>query len=235
MADDFLGEWEAFRAAARGAADRAARLPVDHRAALARRQRRSGTTARPAPGGSAPTASRSSSVRDEALTVDGREIRGHQVLGPVDESGIRASAGDVEIEVARRDSAVLLRPRDPAHALRAGHRPTPTFPPVARLGRARDVPRARRRPADRRSGRRGRLQVAGEPVRLVGVRRRRRAVARVRRRDRRAGRRTAPAGSSTRRRRPPTAASSSTSTAPSTCRAPTPTSRPARSRCRRTG
>lgn len=66
---------------------------------------------------------------DEALTIDGREVRGRHRIGPVDETGIRARAGDVVVEVAGRDHAVVLRPRDPAHPLRTGHRPTPTYPP----------------------------------------------------------------------------------------------------------
>ena len=73
----------------------------------------------------------------ESLTVDAGAIadvvtrieKGHHVLGPIDEHGIWARAGEVRIEVADRDGAVLLRPRDPAHRLRHDHQPTPVYPP----------------------------------------------------------------------------------------------------------
>lgn len=103
----------------------------------------------------------------QVLTVDGRELRGHEVLGPVGESGIRASAGDVEIELARRDSAVLLRPRDPGHALRAEYRPTPTFPPSPDwVVRATFHASDDERPIDEVVGEVA-FTVAGEPVRLA--------------------------------------------------------------------
>ncbi|MEZ0579531.1 DUF1684 domain-containing protein [Nocardioides sp. MH1] len=66
---------------------------------------------------------------DERLSLDGRDLAGRAVIGEVDESGILAESGDLRIEVARRGGAVLLRPRDPAHALRTEHRETPTYPP----------------------------------------------------------------------------------------------------------
>ncbi len=66
----------------------------------------------------------------ESLTLEGAEIRGHHVIGRVNEGGIRARAGDLEIEVASRDSAVLLRPRDPANEVLRQHRPTPNYPPA---------------------------------------------------------------------------------------------------------
>lgn len=65
----------------------------------------------------------------EALTLDGRELSGRQLLGPVDEAGLLVDAGDIRVEVATRGGAVLVRPRDPAHPLRAAHQETPTFPP----------------------------------------------------------------------------------------------------------
>lgn len=65
----------------------------------------------------------------EVLMLDGTELRGQALLGPVGDAGIRVSAGEVLIEVARRGDAVLLRPRDPAHPLRAAHKETPTYPP----------------------------------------------------------------------------------------------------------
>ena len=42
---------------------------------------------------------------------------------------MRAQSGELEIEVASRDGAVLLRPRDPAYELRRNYRPTPLYPP----------------------------------------------------------------------------------------------------------
>ena len=65
----------------------------------------------------------------ESLTLDGAEIHGHHVIGRVGEGGTRAKSGELEIEVASRDGAVLLRPRDPAYVLRRQHRPTPNYPP----------------------------------------------------------------------------------------------------------
>lgn len=65
----------------------------------------------------------------ETLAVDGRELRGREVIGEVDEAGVTAVAGDLRVEVAARGGAVVLRPRDPAHPLRAQHQETPTYPP----------------------------------------------------------------------------------------------------------
>jgi uncharacterized protein (DUF1684 family) len=65
----------------------------------------------------------------ESLTLDGRALTGRAVIGPVDDAGLLVDAGEVRVEVARRGDAVLLRPRDPAHPLRAEHQETPTFPP----------------------------------------------------------------------------------------------------------
>ena len=128
MAQDFLGKWELFRAA------REERLTAPHGYLAitglywldATRKRYDG-----APGHwwLGEDGVEVDLGPDDAMTIDGREVRGHQVLGPVGESGIRATTGEVEIEVAGRDGAVLLRPRDPAHPLRAAYRPTPTFPP----------------------------------------------------------------------------------------------------------
>jgi uncharacterized protein (DUF1684 family) len=128
VADDFLGEWEAFRAA------REERLTSPHGflsiAGLhwldATPQRYRGV---PGAWWLGPDGVVVELGHDEVLTIDGREIRGHELLGPVDEVGVRATAGDVEIEVAGRGDAILLRPRDPTNTLRTRHRPTPTFPP----------------------------------------------------------------------------------------------------------
>lgn len=65
----------------------------------------------------------------EALTLDGRDLAAHEVIGHVDEAGVLVGAGDLRVEVARRGGAVLVRPRDPSHPLRATHQETPTFPP----------------------------------------------------------------------------------------------------------
>lgn len=54
---------------------------------------------------------------------------GSLVLEDVDEDGVRVIHGDVELEVARRGAAVMLRPRDPASPLRSAYTGTPTFPP----------------------------------------------------------------------------------------------------------
>ncbi len=104
---------------------------------------------------------------DEALIIDDREVRGHQVLGQVDDAGIRAAAGEVAIEVARRGTDVMLRPRDPAHALRVGHRPTPTFPWSPEwVVRAAFYALDGDRPIEEAVGEVA-LMVGGEPVRLV--------------------------------------------------------------------
>ena len=65
----------------------------------------------------------------EVLTLDGRELVGHEVIGQVDDAGILVGAGELRVEVATRGGSVLLRPRDPAHPLRTAHKETPTFPP----------------------------------------------------------------------------------------------------------
>ncbi|WP_312856018.1 DUF1684 domain-containing protein [Nocardioides stalactiti] len=65
---------------------------------------------------------------DERLTLDGRELGGRAVIGPVDDRGVQVEAGDVRIEVATRAGAVLVRPRDPSHWLRSQHVGTPTYP-----------------------------------------------------------------------------------------------------------
>ncbi|WP_223163555.1 DUF1684 domain-containing protein [Nocardioides humilatus] len=66
---------------------------------------------------------------DEVLSIDDRELHGREVIGPVDEVGVLGISGDLHLEVAARGGAVLLRPRDPSHPLRAAHRETPTYPP----------------------------------------------------------------------------------------------------------
>jgi uncharacterized protein (DUF1684 family) len=128
VAEDFLGAWNAFRAA------REERLSAPHGFLAITGLHWLDSTPQRYDGAPGAWWIASDGVvvelgPEESLTIHGREIRGHHVLGHVDEAGVRARSGDVEIEVAGRGGAVLLRPRDPAHALRAGHRPTPTFPP----------------------------------------------------------------------------------------------------------
>lgn len=164
--DDFLGEWEAFRA------QREERLTAPHGflsivGLYWLTEKRRQYDGAPGVWWLGADGVEVELGPEEVLTIDGRELRGHQVLGAVDEAGIRATAGDVEIEVARRDSAVLLRPRDPGHALRAGYRPTPTYPPspdwvVNGKFRAFDG----ERPTDEAVGEVA-FTIAGEPVRLV--------------------------------------------------------------------
>jgi uncharacterized protein (DUF1684 family) len=128
VGDDFLGQWEAFRAA------REKRLTAPHGYLSITGLHWLGPTPRRFPGVPGAWSLGPDGVTvelddDEVLTIDGREVRGRTTLGTVPETGIRAAAGDLEIEVADRDGAVLLRPRDPAHPLRTEHRPTPTYPP----------------------------------------------------------------------------------------------------------
>jgi uncharacterized protein (DUF1684 family) len=104
---------------------------------------------------------------DESLTVDDHEIRGRHLLGQLDEEGIRARTGEKVIEVARRGGAVLLRPRDPAHVLRASHRPTPTYPPAPEwVVTATFHPIDGELPTDDTVGEVA-FTIAAEPVRLV--------------------------------------------------------------------
>jgi uncharacterized protein (DUF1684 family) len=69
----------------------------------------------------------------EELAVDGQPVRSSHAFGPIAErDGRTATAGDVEIEVARRGGHDIVRPRDPGHPLRTEHRGTPTFAPDPR-------------------------------------------------------------------------------------------------------
>ena len=69
-------------------------------------------------------------LRDgEELAVDGVALAERHRFGPVGDDGVRATYGDVVVEVAARGDDVVLRPRDPASPGRAEHRPTPTFEP----------------------------------------------------------------------------------------------------------
>lgn len=128
MADDFLGEWEAWR----HAREEGLTAPHGFLAITGLHwlgpdpQRYDG-----APGAwwVGPDGVELELDSGEVLTIGDQEIRGHHLLGPVDEAGTRVGAGDLVVEVARRAGAVLMRPRDPANPRRLGHRPTPTYPP----------------------------------------------------------------------------------------------------------
>lgn len=128
MAEDFLGGWQTWRQ------QREARLTAPHgHLAITGLHWLDATPRRYAGAPGAWSAGPEGVVVElgpgESLEIDGREVRGRHVIAPVDEKGLRVRDGDIEIEVARRDHAVLLRPRDPAHPLRTRHRPTPTYPP----------------------------------------------------------------------------------------------------------
>ena len=128
MGDDYLGEWEAWRRA------REERLASPHGFLSISGLHWLDVTPRRydgAPGAwwLGPDGVEVELGDFESLTLEGAEITGHQVLGLVDESRNPGPGGRVEIEVASRDGAVLLRPRDPAHELRRNYRPTPLYPP----------------------------------------------------------------------------------------------------------
>jgi uncharacterized protein (DUF1684 family) len=66
----------------------------------------------------------------ESLLVDGAEVTGRVVFGPIPERGGRTAAfGDTVIEIAKRGGHDLLRPRQPGHPTRAGYRGTPAYAP----------------------------------------------------------------------------------------------------------
>lgn len=166
MVDDFLGEWQAWRQA------REDRLTAPHGFLSitglhwleATPQRIDGV---PGAWSLGPNGVEVDLGSGESLTVDGREVSGHVLLGPVDEAGIRARAGELVVEVASRGAGVLLRPRDPAHPLRTGHRPTPVYPPSPDwVLTARFHPYDGDRPTEDAVGEVS-FTVAGEPARLV--------------------------------------------------------------------
>lgn len=128
MAEDFLGEWQAWRRA------REARLTAPHGFLSITGLHWLGPDPQRYDGAPGAWWVGADGVEvelgpGESLTVEGEELTGHRTLGRLDEAGIRARAGEVQVEVAARGGAVLLRPRDPAHPRRAAHRPTPTYPP----------------------------------------------------------------------------------------------------------
>ena len=65
----------------------------------------------------------------EELVVDGQPVRGGHRFAPLAERDqVTATAGDVEIEVARRGGADVVRPRHPDHPVRVGYPGTPAYP-----------------------------------------------------------------------------------------------------------
>ena len=192
MADDFLGAWEAFRAA------REERLTAPHGFLSITGlhwldSRRSGTTARPAPGGSAP----------DGVEVELGPERVADDRRPGDPRAPRARTGGRGRDPGR--GPATWRSRSPAATAPCScGRATPPTPCAPSTGRRRPSRRRRTgscratfhaldgdRPIDEAIGEVAfRSPASRRP--LVGVRRRRRALARVRRRDVRRGRRTAP-------------------------------------------
>lgn len=166
--DDFLGEWEAWRQA------REERLSAPHGFLAITGLHWLDATPRRLDGAPGrwwlgPDGVEVELDPGESLTVGGQEVTGHHLVGPVDEAGCRLRSGELEIEVAERDGAVIVRPRDPAHPLRAAHRPTPTYPP----SREWVLPATYRafdgdRPSEEAVGE-VTFAVAGEPVRLVAL------------------------------------------------------------------
>ncbi len=128
MTDDFVEEWEAWRLA------REARLTSPHGFLAVtglhwltdEPQRFDGA---PGEWSTTPEGVVVDLADGEELVLDGEARTGRQLLGPVDEGGVRASYGDTEVEVASRGTAVMVRPRRPDNPLRATHVPTPTYPP----------------------------------------------------------------------------------------------------------
>ncbi|WP_369148293.1 DUF1684 domain-containing protein [Streptomyces sp. R44] len=67
------------------------------------------------------------------LVVDGHVVRGRHLFGVIPErSGIDAVWGDTVLEVAKRGGNDIVRPRNPAHPLRADFKGTPAYEPDPR-------------------------------------------------------------------------------------------------------
>ena len=102
----------------------------------------------------------------EELVVDGRPVRGSHAFGPIAErDGRTATAGDVEIEVARRGGHDIVRPRDPGTRCAREHRGTPAFAPDPRWAVRGPVRAVLRAAADD-----GRCRGRGTRARLRGAR-----------------------------------------------------------------
>ncbi len=65
----------------------------------------------------------------EELVVDDQPVAGSHRFLDVDEVGVRASFGAAIVEVARRGTLFMIRPRDPTNEVRARYAGTPTYPP----------------------------------------------------------------------------------------------------------
>ena len=65
----------------------------------------------------------------ESLEVGGETVGGRHEFGPVDEAGIIARSGDVDIEIALRGDTVIVRPRDPRAPYLATYPGTPAYLP----------------------------------------------------------------------------------------------------------
>ena len=66
----------------------------------------------------------------ESLTVDGAEVTGRHTFGVIAErGGIDAGSGDAVIEIAKRGSFDIVRPRHPENPLRQQFRGVPAYEP----------------------------------------------------------------------------------------------------------
>jgi uncharacterized protein len=65
---------------------------------------------------------------EEELFVDESRVFGDYRFGDVDEIGRRASFGDAEVEVCRRDGHYMIRPRHRGHDVRTEYVGTPAYP-----------------------------------------------------------------------------------------------------------
>ena len=66
----------------------------------------------------------------ESLVVDGGEVSGRYAFGDIEKRGdVTAEFGDAVVEVARRGSSDIIRPRHPDSPVRLGYRGTPAYEP----------------------------------------------------------------------------------------------------------
>ncbi len=66
---------------------------------------------------------------EEELTYDGARVSGSHRFERVNVIGVQASFGDNLVEIARRDSDFMIRPRHPDHSVRMQYLGTPAYPP----------------------------------------------------------------------------------------------------------
>jgi uncharacterized protein len=117
---------------ARGTAGWPARLPRDHRTALADPEPQRFDDA---PGAWFAAQDRVTVTLDdgEELSVDGVPAHGTYRFAPIPERGqVSATSGDAVIEVARRGGHLIVRPRHPGHPIRTGYAGTPAYAPDPR-------------------------------------------------------------------------------------------------------